>query len=148
MHPYLQALQGFKRKQYDLFAALEQLNQALAGADIDEDIKEKSRAALHKIRPADQLNFSWNVFPSSNPMNDASWPAPKACSMKCYRCACVRSAKACRDSRAWCATLAHSRGKEVRFDIIGEDTLVDRDILSKIENPLNHLLRNAPSITA
>ncbi|MBU0946785.1 MAG: hybrid sensor histidine kinase/response regulator [Proteobacteria bacterium] len=34
-------------------------------------------------------------------------------------------------------------GKNVEFKIIGEDTLVDRDILDKIEAPLNHLIRNA-----
>ncbi|GBE13928.1 gliding motility regulatory protein [bacterium BMS3Abin13] len=39
--------------------------------------------------------------------------------------------------------LARELGKEVEFEIIGSDTLVDRDILDKIEAPLNHLLRNA-----
>lgn len=34
-------------------------------------------------------------------------------------------------------------GKEVKFEIIGAETPVDRDILEKIEAPLNHLLRNA-----
>jgi two-component system sensor histidine kinase and response regulator WspE len=39
--------------------------------------------------------------------------------------------------------LARSLGKDVQLHIIGEDTLVDRDILAKIESPLNHMLRNA-----
>jgi two-component system, chemotaxis family, sensor histidine kinase and response regulator WspE len=39
--------------------------------------------------------------------------------------------------------LAKSLGKDVRLDIFGEDTLVDRDILSRIESPINHMLRNA-----
>lgn len=39
--------------------------------------------------------------------------------------------------------LARELGKEVEFEIIGSDTLVDRDILDKIEAPLNHLIRNA-----
>jgi len=34
-------------------------------------------------------------------------------------------------------------GKEVNFEIIGPDTLVDLDILDKVEAPLNHMLRNA-----
>ncbi len=33
--------------------------------------------------------------------------------------------------------------KQVRFDIVGEQTGVDRDILEKLEAPLNHLIRNA-----
>ncbi len=39
--------------------------------------------------------------------------------------------------------VARELGKEVNFEITGADTLVDRDILDKIEAPLNHLLRNA-----
>jgi two-component system sensor histidine kinase and response regulator WspE len=39
--------------------------------------------------------------------------------------------------------LAKSLGKSVRFEIEGESTRVDRDILEKLEAPLTHLLRNA-----
>jgi len=39
--------------------------------------------------------------------------------------------------------LARSIGKQVRLEISGLDTSVDRDILEKIEAPLNHLIRNA-----
>jgi two-component system sensor histidine kinase and response regulator WspE len=39
--------------------------------------------------------------------------------------------------------VARELGKQVQFEVIGEDTLVDRDILEKIEAPLNHLIRNA-----
>jgi two-component system sensor histidine kinase and response regulator WspE len=39
--------------------------------------------------------------------------------------------------------IARELGKKVEFVIIGEETLVDRDILEKIEAPLNHLIRNA-----
>ncbi len=39
--------------------------------------------------------------------------------------------------------LAKSLGKSVVFEIRGEATRVDRDILEKLEAPLNHLLRNA-----
>ena len=39
--------------------------------------------------------------------------------------------------------LAKEMGKKVRFDIVGKSTEVDRDILEKLDAPLNHLLRNA-----
>jgi two-component system sensor histidine kinase and response regulator WspE len=39
--------------------------------------------------------------------------------------------------------LARSLGKEVRLEMIGENTQVDRDILERLEAPLAHLLRNA-----
>jgi two-component system sensor histidine kinase and response regulator WspE len=39
--------------------------------------------------------------------------------------------------------LAHSLGKQVRLEMVGEQTQVDRDILEQLETPLAHLLRNA-----
>ncbi|MFH7320473.1 response regulator [Desulfurivibrio sp. D14AmB] len=39
--------------------------------------------------------------------------------------------------------VARELGKEVQFEIVGQETMVDREILDKIEAPLNHLLRNA-----
>ena len=39
--------------------------------------------------------------------------------------------------------LARTLGKEVRLEILGEYTQVDRDILERLESPLAHLLRNA-----
>lgn len=39
--------------------------------------------------------------------------------------------------------LAKKLGKEVRFEIDGASTPVDRDILDRLESPLTHLLRNA-----
>ena len=39
--------------------------------------------------------------------------------------------------------VARELDKEVNFEIIGPDTLVDLDILDKVEAPLNHMIRNA-----
>ena len=39
--------------------------------------------------------------------------------------------------------LARTLGKQVRFEVRGEQTDVDRDILDKLEAPLSHLVRNA-----
>ena len=39
--------------------------------------------------------------------------------------------------------LARTLGKQVRYEVRGETTGVDRDILDKLEAPLSHLLRNA-----
>jgi two-component system sensor histidine kinase and response regulator WspE len=39
--------------------------------------------------------------------------------------------------------LANTLGKEVMFEVVGENTQVDRDILERLETPLAHLLRNA-----
>jgi two-component system sensor histidine kinase and response regulator WspE len=39
--------------------------------------------------------------------------------------------------------VARQLGKRVEFSVVGETTGVDRDILEKLEAPLNHLIRNA-----
>ena len=39
--------------------------------------------------------------------------------------------------------VARQLGKSVEFRVVGENTGVDRDILDKLEAPLNHLIRNA-----
>lgn len=39
--------------------------------------------------------------------------------------------------------LARSLGKDVRLEVAGEHVPVDRDILARLDAPLNHLLRNA-----
>jgi two-component system, chemotaxis family, sensor histidine kinase and response regulator WspE len=39
--------------------------------------------------------------------------------------------------------VSRSLGKQVRLDVRGEQTGVDRDILEKLEAPLSHLIRNA-----
>jgi len=39
--------------------------------------------------------------------------------------------------------LARETGKQINFEIAGESTPVDRDILERLEAPLSHLIRNA-----
>ena len=39
--------------------------------------------------------------------------------------------------------LSASLEKDIKFDLRGEDTVIDKDLLEKIENPLVHLLRNS-----
>ena len=39
--------------------------------------------------------------------------------------------------------VARQLGKEARFEVVGESTQVDRDILDKLDAPVGHLLRNA-----
>jgi two-component system sensor histidine kinase and response regulator WspE len=39
--------------------------------------------------------------------------------------------------------VARTLGKDVRLEVVGEDVPVDRDILARLDAPLNHMLRNA-----
>jgi two-component system sensor histidine kinase and response regulator WspE len=39
--------------------------------------------------------------------------------------------------------LGRKQNKDIQFEVVGTGTLVDRDILEKIESPLNHIITNA-----
>ncbi len=140
MHPFVGALQRFKRNQSSLFSAIEQLHVAIARSG-DPDLMEKSLLALHKTQPlkqfmlehiADIETYERRLLAVSQGMVDEVL----ALRMRPFRDGIHAFPRMVRD-------LARSLGKEVQLEIDGEDTLVDRDILAKIESPLNHMLRNA-----
>lgn len=140
MRPLIEAMQRFKRNQGSLFGAIEQLHDTIAGSD-SAALKEKSLLALQKAQPlkqsmlqhiADLENYERRLLLISQGMVDEVL----ALRMRPFRDGVHAFPRMVRD-------LARSLGKQVRLQIDGEDTLVDRDILARIESPLNHLLRNA-----
>ena len=140
MHPFVGALQRFKRNQSSLFSAIEQLHEAI-GRSGDAGLMEKSLLALQKTQPlkqfmlehiADIETYERRLLAVSQGMVDEVL----ALRMRPFRDGIHAFPRMVRD-------LARSLGKEVQLEIDGEDTLVDRDILAKIESPLNHMLRNA-----
>lgn len=140
MHPFIQNLQRFKRNQASLYAVLEQLHEAISNSD-DPKLKELSLLALQKTQPlkqfvlehiADTEAYERRVLAVSQGMVDEVLTMR----MRPFRDGVQSFPRMVRD-------LARSLGKDVQLQIIGEDTLVDRDILARIESPLNHMLRNA-----
>jgi two-component system, chemotaxis family, sensor histidine kinase and response regulator WspE len=140
MHPLIDSMQRFKRNQSSLIAAIEQLHEAIAGG-ADAGLKERSLLAQQKTQPlkqamlqhlADLENYERRQLRVSQGLVDEVL----ALRMRPFRDGVHAFPRMVRD-------LARSLGKEVRLDIDGEDTLVDRDILTHIESPLNHILRNA-----
>ncbi|OYO25667.1 hybrid sensor histidine kinase/response regulator [Janthinobacterium sp. PC23-8] len=140
MHPLIGALQRFKRNQSSLFSDVEQLHEAIARTG-DAGLIEKSLLALQKTQPlkqfvlehiADIESYERRLLAVSQGMVDEVL----ALRMRPFRDGVHAFPRMVRD-------LARSLGKEVRLEIEGEDTLVDRDILARIESPLNHMLRNA-----
>ncbi len=140
MHPFVQNLQRFKRNQSSLFSLIEQLHEAISNSD-DPGLKEKSLLALQKTHPlkqfvlehiADIEAYERRLLGVSQSMVDEVLTMR----MRPFRDGVQHFPRMVRD-------LSRSLGKDVQLQIIGEDTLVDRDILAKIESPLNHMLRNA-----
>ncbi|MES2259558.1 MAG: hybrid sensor histidine kinase/response regulator [Pseudomonadota bacterium] len=140
MHPFLQAMQRFKRNQASLFSVVEQLHEAISNSS-DASLKEKSLLALQKAQPlkqfvlehiADFENWERRLLTVSQNMVDEVLTLR----MRPFRDGVQHFPRMVRD-------LARNLGKDVHLEISGEETLVDRDILGKIESPLNHMLRNA-----
>ncbi|MTV39262.1 hybrid sensor histidine kinase/response regulator [Duganella radicis] len=140
MHPFIQNMQRFKRNQSSLFSVIEQLHEAISNSS-DASLKEKSLLALQKTHPlkqfvlehiADIEAYERRLLGVSQSMVDEVLTMR----MRPFRDGVQHFPRMVRD-------LARNLGKDVRLHIIGEDTLVDRDILARIESPLNHMLRNA-----
>jgi two-component system sensor histidine kinase and response regulator WspE len=119
---------------------LEELHEAIA-QNGSATLKEKSLLALQKSQPlkqfmlehiADIENYERRLLMVSQNMVDEVLTLR----MRPFRDGVQHFPRMVRD-------LARSLGKDVVLTIVGEDTLVDRDILARIESSLNHMLRNA-----
>ncbi|MBB3122064.1 hybrid sensor histidine kinase/response regulator [Pseudoduganella violacea] len=140
MHPFIQNMQRFKRHQASLFGALDALHDAIAQGE-DASLKEKSVLAQQRSQPLRQFMlehiaeieaYERRLLATSKNMVDEVLMLR----MRPFRDGVQHFPRMVRD-------LARNLGKDVRLDIRGEDTLVDRDILAHMESPLNHMLRNA-----
>jgi two-component system, chemotaxis family, sensor histidine kinase and response regulator WspE len=141
MHPFLQGLQRYKRQQHDLFAAIDKLEEALRLARLDETSRERLADVRNRIEPlkrgiVDKLaefdGYERRLLSISQHMLDEVLTLR----MRPFREGVRAFPRMVRD-------LSRRLGKLARLEILGEQTLVDRDILARMESPLNHLLRNA-----
>lgn len=140
LKPYLTAMQRVKRTQTGATRALDSL-EALLGANADPDAQkalEEARRLLGEAQhlliqqTADLDEFGWQASQRAQLLYDTAL----ACRMRPFADVLVGQARMVRD-------LGRSLGKQVRLEIDGEKTQVDRDVLEKLEAPLTHLLRNA-----
>ena len=140
LKPYLTAMQRVKRSQGGASRALDNL-EALLDASVDPDAQkalEEARRLLSEAQhlliqqTADLDEFGWQASQRAQLLYDTAL----ACRMRPFADVLAGQARMVRD-------LGRSLGKQVRLEIDGEKTQVDRDVLEKLEAPLTHLLRNA-----
>ena len=140
LRPLTQTIQRIKHRHTMLGRAVERALEALrkesgheAQARLEEALQESGW--IHSSIPLFQTDlerFSGKLEHLANRLYDEA----VASRMRPFSDGLHGFARMVRD-------VAKSLGKNVRFKIEGETTLVDRDILEKLEAPLNHLLRNA-----
>ena len=141
LKPHLATMQRLKRMQNNGLRALENLNVHLKEHALSLEAQEALEDARRLLAESQQLlveknaeldEFVWQASQRAQVLYDTAL----ACRMRPFADVLNGQVRMVRD-------LGRSLGKQVRLEIEGEKTQVDRDVLEKLEAPLTHLLRNA-----
>ncbi|MDZ3996167.1 hybrid sensor histidine kinase/response regulator [Pseudomonas sp. Teo4] len=141
LKPYLATLQRLKRMHGQGMRALDglktQLEDSGQSLEVLEALAQTQRllAETQEIlqqQAADLDEFGWQASQRAQLLYDTAL----ACRMRPFADVLTGQSRMVRD-------LGRSLGKQVRLQIEGDKTQVDRDVLEKLEAPLTHLLRNA-----
>ena len=141
LKPYLVALQRLKRMQGTNLRALDNLSEQLKITGLNHEAEEALNDARRILAESQDLlseqtaeldEFCWQAGQRAQLLYDTAL----ACRMRPFADVLVGQERMVRD-------LGRALGKQIRLEIEGEKTQVDRDVLEKLEAPLIHLLRNA-----
>ena len=141
LKPHLATMQRLKRMQNNGLRALESLNVHLKEHALSLEAQEALEDARRLLAESQQLlaeknaeldEFAWQASQRAQVLYDTAL----ACRMRPFADVLTGQVRMVRD-------LGRSLDKQVRLEIEGEKTQVDRDVLEKLEAPLTHLLRNA-----
>ncbi|SDW05298.1 two-component system, chemotaxis family, sensor histidine kinase and response regulator WspE [Pseudomonas syringae] len=141
LKPLLAGMQRLKRLQSSSDRALEVLGASFGEAGPPTDVQKALEDARNLLSQAQQVlvqqtaeldEFGWQSAQRAQLLYDTAL----ACRMRPFADVLNGQARMVRD-------LGRELGKQVRLQIEGEKTQVDRDVLEKLEAPLTHLLRNA-----
>ena len=143
LRPFADSLLRLKRLQHETVQRLEALHDHAAAPTASPE--ERTRIALDEIKRrvaeceqllaeglADMETFERRSADLSRRLYDEA----VACRMRPFADGVHATPRMLRD-------LGRSLGKQVRLEIVGAATPVDRDVLERLDAPLGHLLRNA-----
>jgi two-component system sensor histidine kinase and response regulator WspE len=138
---FADSLLWLKRSQYDLQRALDrlrdQLSQQRPSDKAQAALAEAQQRALECQQFLAQRLVEMDAFDRrAAHLSHRLYDGALACHMRPFADGVQAFPRMVRD-------LARTLGKQLRLDIAGHDTQVDRNILERLEAPLGHLLRNA-----
>jgi two-component system, chemotaxis family, sensor histidine kinase and response regulator WspE len=141
LRPFSESLQRLKRMQSDVEQTLDQLRLSFDAEQLPEPARIKlgelfKQVSTTRIFLNDRLQELDLYDRRSANLSNRLYLEVLRTRMRPFGDGVHRFPRMVRD-------LARSLGKQVRLEIIGENTQVDRDILDRLEAPLAHLLRNA-----
>jgi two-component system, chemotaxis family, sensor histidine kinase and response regulator WspE len=141
LRPFADSLHRLKRHHTELARKLDHLRQAIEG----DKLVERTETCLNEL--SRQLNESQQFLAERMTELDAFDRRSAQHSQRLYlevlRTRMRPFSDGVRRFPRMVRDLARALGKEVKLEISGENTPVDRDILERLETPLAHLLRNA-----
>ena len=140
LQPFADSLGLLKDRQKDLQATIEALRLQLTEAGLAPSLEliEKARVKERECRDTltERLGELELYALRTTNLSYRLYREVIGSNMRPFSDAIVAFPRMVRD-------LATSLGKQVQLEVLGKGTLVDRDILRKLESPLTHILRNA-----
>jgi two-component system sensor histidine kinase and response regulator WspE len=139
--PFSKSLLRLKREHNELAQILDRVRESLGGQKINEHAEAQvAQARVQLVRCREDLSKRLleleEFHRRSANLSHRLYDEALACRMRPFADGINGFPRMVRD-------LARDLGKQVRLEIQGPSTYVDRDILEKLESPLTHLLRNA-----
>jgi two-component system sensor histidine kinase and response regulator WspE len=137
--PFAESLLRLKRMQQESSSALDRLRETLSNQDEQTQtvLAHAQRTTLECRQVLSERLAELEMFDRrSVNLSQRLYDEALACRMRPFADGVQAFPRMVRD-------VARSLGKQVRLEIVGEATKVDRDILLKLDAPLGHLLRNA-----
>jgi two-component system, chemotaxis family, sensor histidine kinase and response regulator WspE len=141
LQPYADSMTALKRRLVELSRMLEQLQVGLDRENSNRDTKQLLEDARHEEQEclsllSERVN-ELEVYAQKNAnLSDRLYREVITSNMRPFADGVQGFPRMIRD-------LSRKLNKQVKLDIFGKATSVDRDILKKLEAPLTHILRNA-----
>jgi two-component system sensor histidine kinase and response regulator WspE len=141
LKPFTESLLRLKRLHFNTAKTLNDFRESLAGLVLNEKALIALSEVEHQVVECRELLserlVALEAFDSrSTSLAQRLYDEALGCRMRPFSDAVRAFPRTVRD-------LGRGLGKQVRLEIVGEETQVDRDILEKMDAPLGHLLRNA-----
>jgi two-component system sensor histidine kinase and response regulator WspE len=141
LRPFADSLQHLTRQHTELSEKLDDLRQHVREADLSGRAEQQVGELAQKVAGCQQ--FLSDRLQELDLFDRRSAHLSQRMYLEVLRTRMRPFSDGVRRFPRMVRDLARAIGKQVRLEIIGENTQVDRDILERLESPLAHLLRNA-----
>jgi len=141
IRPFTDSIGRLKRMQNDLSDVLSDLRDELSAQGMPPRAEEKLESAVHRVTEC--RSFLGDRLLDLDTFDRRCVQLTHRLYLEALRTRMRPFADGVRRFPRMVRDISRSLGKEVRLEITGENTPVDRDILDRLESPLAQLLRNA-----